>query len=160
MWAWPTPGTIIIQHTGTAAWARIPGAVAAHRSQVPDLTSLPAGIAVEFGLIGNPTRAVGKTRPDGSPSRNPGRRPLPLQERPAWLTRKLSGALNVHEMDGRELPPAKGHGITITRHLFTGAATVVDPHALAGLVARGIGAGKGLGCGLLLLEIPKGVITR
>jgi CRISPR-associated protein Cas6/Cse3/CasE subtype I-E len=150
LWANPDPNILVIQSATTPAWEQIQGAETAMTE--PAITTFTTDSTVKFGLIGNPIRTVGKRRPDGSPNTNPGRRPLPIPERPAWLHRKLSPALTITTLNHQRLPDATGRGIVIARHLFQGAATVDDPDALADLITGGVGAGKGFGCGLLIVR--------
>lgn len=155
LWAQPAPDLLVIHSPAEPRVERIPGCIHAHIRPAPDPSTWPSGTTVKFGLIGNPIRSVGRLRPDGTPSRNPGRYPLPVEARPAWLRRKLGMVLQIAELQHQQLPPARSgppKQITITRHLFTGHGTVTDPRLLAGLTWAGVGAGKGLGCGLLLVD--------
>lgn len=156
LWASPTPTTLLVQ-AEHIRWATIRGALSAHTIDVTAAhAAFTAGQTVRFALIANPTSAVGKRRPDGSLSLRAGRRALPQADRPGWLARKLAGALTITALTDQPLPAATGRRrdarVTLDRHLFTGTATLLDPAALADLTAGGVGAGKGYGCGLLLVR--------
>lgn len=153
LWAQPAAAVLVVQATEFDP-AHIPGALTAATHPVPDLAHMPPNSPVEFTLIGNPIRSVGKHRPDGSPAARPGRHPLPAGERPGWLIRRFRGvlAVDMDALQSQQLPPARGRGITIARHLFAGTGTLTDPAAAAHLVQTGVGAGKGFGCGLLTIR--------
>jgi len=154
LWAAPAQDLLVVQ-AETIVWERIRGAREARLRQV--VTRYPAGAAVRFSLIASPTRGIGKRRPDGTLSIDPGRKPLPEDEQPAWLARKLSGALQLQQTVVSRLPAATGAKpgglrITLTRRMFTGQATVTDPDALEALIRSGVGPGKAFGCGLLAVR--------
>ncbi len=154
LWAAPTPSLLIVQ-AEQVVW-RGPATTG-----IPDVFAVRRwrdGDRVMFGLIAAPTSGVGRLRPDGTPSDRKGRRRLPVGEHADWLTRKLGSAAQITELTVTPKSAAVGcrpgtrSRITITRSLFTGAATVTDADVLAGLVSLGVGTGKAFGCGLLLLK--------
>lgn len=154
LWANPAPGRILIQSATPPApcdWATTTGSC----DYSGRLTTLPVGSSVRYALIANPIRCVPPRDEAGRSTGRGQRTPLPLDEREAWLRRKLAPALHVVTYQGRPLPTAAGQrtgGRTVhARHLFTGTGTVTDPDALRALVIAGVGPGKAYGCGLLLI---------
>jgi CRISPR-associated protein Cas6/Cse3/CasE subtype I-E len=115
-------------------------ALSEHSKAVP---SLVAGSAIAWKLRANPTADIGSQR---TPIYKPGG----LQ---AWAKRKLSGALEINELNFSIQPPNKGYrgGNSITIHSveFAGTATVSDPVALQSLLLSGVGRAKRFGFGLL-----------
>lgn len=148
LWALPRADVLVIQGPVPVTAAHLPHGYILHATHRP--VAVPAaGTPVTAHLIANPTRA---------PRDATCRQALPPGERDAWLARKLDGALTLDaaHTGGRPLSPATGRGtgartITLTRHAFHARGTVADQVALARMMLGGVGAGKGYGCGLLIV---------
>lgn len=157
LWAMPAPGLLLVQAetVDTDLLAAGGGTVTGLVDLAAALGRLAEGTRVRFSLIGNPCR-VERVTPDRQLACTPRRVPLPHAERPAWLHRKVAGALAVTSLEDRPLRSAsgvrRGGRVLLARHMFTGVATVTDPAALAALARAGVGPGKGYGCGLLTVR--------
>lgn len=153
LWARPRRGHLILRTPLPAApWERIPGTRTITTG--PARTHWPTGTPVTWALIGNPAWQPSVPR-DPATGKRPRSRPrlaLDPGSVPDWATRKLAGAIAAEGVTAEALPPATGRGITLARYALAGTGTVTDPGALAHLLAAGVGRGKGLGCGLLLVR--------
>ncbi len=89
------------------------------------------------------------------PGRSRGvRRPVPVDDVPAWLARKLADAADVTSVEVEDLGSRVGRrqgGLVTIRWVGVSAdVTVADPAALAAHLRDGVGTGKAYGAGLLL----------
>lgn len=118
---------------------------------------LPEAARLRFCLRANPVKTIRDTqRPDrrGEPKRL--RVPLIREEdQLAWLGRKLGGVAELETAYTITEPPLYFRKENISGKIqpvrFEGVLTVTDANGLLGLLARGIGPAKAMGCGLLSL---------
>lgn len=107
-----------------------------------------------FALAGGPAKFSLEANP--TVKRQGRRHGLKTQvELSAWFTRKTTPEQSGLEFSGvlvGQAHPVKFGKMTFSRVEFSGQAQVVDPEKAARFIAQGIGSGKGLGFGLLVLE--------
>lgn len=129
------------------------------RVEVSTRTTLvpEVGERVVWALIANPTKSTGPRDPDtGRLIGRSKRQPLPEDQIPGWVCRKLLGPLSDLAVTGTtRLPPLvgtnprAGNTITHTRYVMHGTGVVAAQPQLVELLAAGVGPGKAFGCGLL-----------
>lgn len=121
---------------------------------------LRAGQELLFRLVANPTARRGPLSDKGERARVG---LLREEEQLAWLARKgetagfrlLEARVSGSRRSQGWRPEESGRrALAIVAVQFDGLLRVHDPEALAQSVARGIGAAKGFGCGLLSLARP------
>lgn len=121
-----------------------------------------AGQSLVFRLQANPTKRLGK-----SAGENQGKRVGIYKEEDQlkWLRRKAeNGGFRVHSArvknrgfiqgKGPEGCEKKRHQLSLSVVQFDGALQVTDPDLFLETVHRGVGSGKGFGCGLLSVAPP------
>lgn len=143
LWSWPTRGLILVQCASPVDADFFPGLVSRSRSAEVQ-TIWDAKSAVRLALIGNPVKTHQATST-----------PLPPEEWPGWLCRKLENVISLCEIAIEPLRPIrlpKPEGIvTISLTGFYATGIVEDPGRLARLIRSGVGAGKAYGAGLLMV---------
>ncbi|WP_161951621.1 type I-E CRISPR-associated protein Cas6/Cse3/CasE [Mycobacterium ostraviense] len=163
LWATPRQGVMVVQGPAPIRRSDVRYRDCRMSESTPIALHWCAGDRIRWSLIGCPTKSLGRgggTRPDGRPrpTRKPVRTPLADDdERDAWLHRKLIYLSDIRSV-GQQLAPsiARKPGLgpprTLTRHLWSGTAIVVDPDGLRAALLGGIGPGKAYGCGLLMVS--------
>lgn len=151
LWSVPRPDVLILQGPVPVTARHLPPGYVL--SATARTVTVPAeGARVAVSVVANPTM-----RPSIGIGQRAQRTPLPPQRRGEWLTRKLDGAIRLDDpVAGQDLPPARGRRegaqVTVARYCYRSEGTVTDQVGLARLLLSGIGAGKGYGCGLLLIQ--------
>lgn len=155
LWATPRKGTLVIRspHLNETT---LPPETAATTTTTP----IPeTDTHVEWALIANPTRTTPTPLQKNGTRPKRRRYPIPEEEVPEWVNRKLIGPLTDITVTGIEkIPTSVGyrqktrHRITHTRYALNGTATVTNQKKLADLLHAGVGPGKAFGCGLLITK--------
>lgn len=168
---------VLVQSATPPAWEyafrNAPHLLAAPPATKPYDPRFETGERFRFRLVANPTRKVDKEgRPEGK--KNFGRRvPVPLDQLPVWLERKAAaGGFQIETLDlvqagyirfwkdhenvapsgapsPQESDEEPGRNGRLRSVRIEGVLKVVDPSVFHFAVIRGIGPGKGFGCGLL-----------
>lgn len=145
LWASPDGRHLLLQ--GRRAEPDWPGVIVV--GAVGVRTVFESGERLRIALVANPTRRLHVYN-----SRGP-LLPLPVDEAPAWLRRKLADAVTLHEVDAHDLGTRGGQrGSGRVAHRLTlmhATGTVTDPAALAAHVRAGVGRGKAYGAGMLVI---------
>lgn len=150
LWSMPRAGVVLVQSDAPLPPETFHGEASSIRAKcVP--TTFTHGQRVEIAGIVNPTKAQ---RRDG---RHSAKVKLPDDQVPAWIARRMSGAVSLSQIDVESMSPAQGRRkdkstILHTRRAFHAFATVTDPDRLASLIESGIGQGKRFGCGMLIVK--------
>jgi len=126
----------------------------------PVKPQLEVGQHLRFRLTVNPTVQRRVLKPDphaaGHTRCRKARVPLPEEEQYAWLAARIGDAAQMEQAQIRErqtlhFRTKAGAAGTVVTVRIEGTMTVRDPQQLTGLLARGIGPAKSMGCGLLSL---------
>jgi len=152
LWALPSPHQLIVQSSHPIDTAKLDGLVAEHHTNARR-TRHAIGVRLHLALIANPTRQEFTHDTRGK------RHPIPADDIPDWVTRKLGDAVNLHTIDVTPLGGRHGrrHSDRVTHHLAAihATGTVTNPDLLENLIITGVGRAKAYGAGLLLTrEIP------
>lgn len=117
------------------------------------------GQRLAFILTANPVKTITDELSASKPGKLSGKCRVPLikeQDQRDWLTRKLAGVTEVEHADVLPHPPLYfrkgGHPGKLVTCTFEGVLRVTTPDKLLALLENGVGAGKGFGCGLLLVR--------
>jgi CRISPR system Cascade subunit CasE len=129
--------------------------------EVKDISGLTfhAGGIYQFSLYANPVVTPfvqGKSRGKRVAITNP-------DEQIAWLERKgTQSGFKLHNattspVSNKWILKPRGEGkprnkITIHRVAYSGALTVTDPEKFRATITKGIGRGKGFGCGMMVMK--------
>lgn len=152
---------VLVQSRTRPDWSRLTVAPGYFRAdpQLRALTPhLSTGQLLAFRLRANPTKRQAEKPAD---KRLGDRVGLYTQEdRLAWLTRKAAAhgfalvSVTATAEDPARGRTTRGHHATFSAVRFDGLLRVTDPAALLAALENGIGAGKGVGFGLLSLALP------
>lgn len=116
-----------------------------------------AGQRLRFRLAANPTRRLSKNSPDAKAESIGKRVPVPNDKLVDWLVRQARAGGFMIEPGATTFQPSyvymkkDENGQRLRSVLFEGFLRVADPVAFRRTMIRGIGSGKALGFGLLLV---------
>jgi CRISPR-associated protein Cas6/Cse3/CasE subtype I-E len=160
LWAMPTRDLLVVQHN-TFDHSRLPYGLVVEHTTAPVQTRHEAGVFVNVSLLGCPVKSTSrwKVGPDGQRTR----RTTPTikvlrtdDDRAAWFTRKLGGALDRIAVTSEAMPASVGRKearlITHARVAFSAVAVVRDPDMLEQHIRDGVGKGRAFGLGLLVVR--------
>lgn len=151
LWVSPRPRILIIQSHRPLRREALARGVETMYTAERNL-QFPGGARLELTGIVAPTKAEPRPEKRGKIV------PLPAEDTPAWVTRKLSPCLQLDAaLTIERMSPSKGKKLDGTpllhpRTSFHTYGTVTDPDALADLLKTGVGRGKRFGAGLILVK--------
>lgn len=157
LWAHPRAGVLLIQSGRPIAPEFFRREAVSVRAKEVEL-DFASTDRVEIAGILCPTKAE---RREGRHSRKIA---LPVDDVPAWLSRRLRPAAAVDTITVENMSPSTGSRADGSRILHARVAvhcwaTVVDPQALTNLAVAGLGPGKRFGCGMLTIRQGSGVAS-
>lgn len=144
LWMWLPPNKIIVCAVLSATWEDIPGAVSAHSYRLEELAE---GARVRWHTVVAPRKNV--IRPGAKSAKVP----MPKGGVAPWLVGRLEGCLASVSVDSQQVWHTGGGPVSWA---LSGRGVVADGSALVALIGRGVGPGKQLGNGLLVVEAERG----